>query len=254
MLLVFIILLMSIAYADLTLFDSSSSTFIDLSERFVSTTQFHQYNSYVNQPYVSNGLIGSRIPNLGFGFTYDQNQNNSSSYLSNGWPLFNKRYSGAFVSGFFNAQKNTTGTNFPSILNNGGYESVISSIPQWTDLNFFIENNGKEFVLNPKNIQTQLTNYTQSLNMSNGIVTTSYLWMNLIEISISVFAHAEIGQLGMMEINLNPMNDKVNITIDQFLTSKSCERCHLNKVGVDGDSIYIDVSPTGVLYKSAVIH
>lgn len=222
-----------------------------LAERFVSTNDFQKLNSYSNQPYVANGVIGARIPNLGFGFTYDQNSNSNSSMLSNGWPLFNKRYSGAFVGGFYDAQQNTTGNNFPEVLDDGGYESVISSIPQWTDLSFVLD--GK--VLNPRIVQDEIRGYSQSLNMSNGIVTTSYIWQDKVRLSFEVYAHANISSLGMMKIEMEPLSgDDVDIVMEQFLTIDSCERSQLNDLGEHEDSIFINVSPNNVPYKYALIY
>lgn len=71
---------------------------------------------------MSNGYIGSRIPNLGQGFTFDQLSDSPDAVeddLSNGWPLFNERFSGSFIGGFYDIQKNTTETNFPGIDRKG---------------------------------------------------------------------------------------------------------------------------------------
>lgn len=254
MTLVLLLVFLHCVYATLTLFDEFSSTWVDLSERFVSTSQFQKFNAYTNQPYVANGLFGSRIPSLGFGFTYDQSWNKTSSSLSNGWPLFNKRYAGAFVAGFFDSQPNTSGTNFPELLHNGGFESVVSSIPQWTDLSFTMEVNGAKYTLDPKRTDAEISRYNQSLNMSNGVVTTSYRWMDLVDFNISIYAHAELGHLGVVQISLSPVSTHLNVTVEQFLTLDSCERCVVNRVDTDDGSIFIEVSPTGVPYKHAAIY
>ena len=86
----------------------SDQAFYDPHDNVVGTTEFPVFNQYQRQPYVANGYIGSRIPNLGQGFTYDQLTNSLTANdddLLNGWPLFNKRYSGAFVAGFYDLQK-----------------------------------------------------------------------------------------------------------------------------------------------------
>ena len=48
------------------------SAYYDPTSNTVGTAEFPTYNQYQRQAYVSNGYIGSRIPNLGQGFTFDQ--------------------------------------------------------------------------------------------------------------------------------------------------------------------------------------
>ncbi|VEU23974.1 DEKNAAC105228 [Brettanomyces naardenensis] len=239
--------------------DSSTDTYYYQDERLLATLQFNPYNHFTNQPYVANGYIGSRIPNLGFGFSYDQNANVTSSALSNGWPLFDERYSGAFVAGFYDAQPNTTGTNFPELLDDGGYESVISAIPQWTQLSFrAILANGSEFILNPQDMKNrgQISGYSQSLDMAHGIVTTAYDWLNLFHFNISVLAHQQISTLGLVSVDITPLSPSnvsslsVNNTLDFF----SSQRCWLDKLGEDHAALWMTVFPENLPYKAATVY
>ncbi|QPG75681.1 hypothetical protein FOA43_003040 [Brettanomyces nanus] len=236
--------------------DPQTDTFYYQDERFLSTLKFNSYNHYTNQPYVSNGYIGSRIPNLGFGFAYDQNENSSSSSLGNGWPLFNDRYAGAFVSGFYNAQPNTTGTNFPELLADGGYESVISAIPQWTQICIKQVVNGTESVLDPQQIipSGSISNYIQSLNMSNGIVTTSYDWLGLLHLDVTVWAHREISSLGLLKVDISPLKTLDSLVVSDVLDFNSSQRCWLQDLGNDGGSIFMTVTPENVPYKAATLY
>ena len=68
------------------------------------------------QPYVSNGYIGQRIPVEGFGYQEVIPINASIFDGTNGWPLFDTRFTAAMVAGFYDSQDNTTGTNFVRLL------------------------------------------------------------------------------------------------------------------------------------------
>ncbi|GME96457.1 unnamed protein product [Ambrosiozyma monospora] len=229
-------------------FDKDTETYYFQNERRLVTTKFNPYNHYTNQPYVANGYIGSRIPNLGFGFTYDQNENNTSSMLDNGWPLFNRRFSGAFIAGFYDAQKNTTGTNFPELLDNGGYESVVSVIPQWTNLIFELESDDVTYTLEPSLTNTsdvgEISNYKQELNMWTGVVTTSYTWLNLLDLKISVVAHREIETLGLVNVEISTnSSDPINLQVKDSLDFETAQRCSLINAGYDDHGIFIQVNP-----------
>ncbi|GMG39539.1 unnamed protein product [Ambrosiozyma monospora] len=240
-------------------FDNDTETYYFQNERRLVTTKFNPYNHYTNQPYVANGYIGSRIPNLGFGFTYDQNENNTSSMLDNGWPLFNRRFSGAFIAGFYDAQKNTTGTNFPELLDNGGYESVVSAIPQWTNLIFEFESNDLAYTLDPSLTNTtdvgEISNYKQELNMWTGVVTTSYTWLDLLDLKISVVAHREIETLGLVNVEISTnSSDSINLKVKDLLDFETSQRCSLINASYDDDGIFMQVNPNGISYKSASIY
>ena len=75
----------------------------------LTSTNFNQ-SSFEVQPYVSNGYIGQRIPVEGLG--YKEFAPISAGDGTNGWPLFDPRFTAAMVAGFYDQQDNTTGTNF----------------------------------------------------------------------------------------------------------------------------------------------
>lgn len=241
-------------------YDSATETYYFQDERVLTTYQYEPLNHFTNQPYVANGYFGSKIPNLGFGFSYDQNENSSSSQLDAGWPLFNKRYAGAYIAGFYDAQENTTGTNFPELLKNG-YESVISSIPQWTELKLTLTlKDGSQYVLDPENLTSRglVSDYKQSLNMSSGTVTTSYNWMDLVQLNITVIAHREIALLGLIRLDIKLLGEPDDISsflVEDILDFNSTNRCWLQDLGVEQEtaSIYMSVNPENVPYISASV-
>ncbi|WLF77070.1 alpha,alpha-trehalase [Lodderomyces elongisporus] len=230
----------------------SGQAFYDNELNVVGTLEFPLYNKYQRQPYVANGYIGSRIPNLGHGFTYDQLPDTCQyceDDLSNGWPLFNKRFAGAFIAGFYDLQENTTGTNFPELLENG-YESVIAAVPQWTTLNVAIEANGQNYTLDPS-LETHeignITNYVQNMSLSNGIVTTQYTWLHNIDIKYTVVAHRAQPNLGLVTLDIQSRSDEVvNLRVEDILDFNTSQRCELTALGHDELGIYITFQPENV--------
>ena len=216
----------------------SDQAFYDPHDNVVGTTEFPVFNQYQRQPYVANGYIGSRIPNLGQGFTYDQLTNSLTANdddLLNGWPLFNKRYSGAFVAGFYDLQ-NTTGTNFAELLENG-YESVIAAVPQWTALSLSVEILGKKYTLDPSlehEAIGDITNYVQNMSLSDGIVTTQFTWLNTFDVKYEILAHRENINLGLVNMQVyNPGNESVQVIVSDVLDFNSSQRCQLNQISHD---------------------
>ncbi|KAK6457578.1 vacuolar acid trehalase [Scheffersomyces xylosifermentans] len=238
----------------------AANAFFDTETNTVGTSRFTPYNQYQRQPYVANGYIGSRIPNLGQGFTYDQISDSADATeddLSNGWPLFNKRYAGAFIAGFFDIQKNTSGTNFPELLANG-YESVIAAVPQWTSLTVSTIKNGQTYSLDPANsveLADQIANYAQNLSLSNGIVTTEFTWLDDIQVRIEVLAHRTEINLGVVDLQISNLgNTSLNFTVVDSLDFASAQRSQLNGVGNDDSGIYITFSPNELPYINGAIY
>ncbi|EDK36433.2 hypothetical protein PGUG_00531 [Meyerozyma guilliermondii ATCC 6260] len=234
--------------------------FFDLGSNTVGTASFPMFNQYQRQPYVSNGYIGSRIPNLGQGYTLDQQSDSSEATkddLSNGWPLFNKRFAGAFIAGFYDIQKNTTGTNFPELLENG-YESVIAAVPQWTSLSISTEKDGRQYELNPANsehLESTIKNYSQTMSFSDGIVTTEFVWLDDIYVRYDIIAHREDTSLGLVNLQVaNLGSEEISIDVKDELDFKTSSRCQLVDVGSDDDGIFIQFQPSLLDQVNAAIY
>ncbi|KAI5951688.1 ATH1 [Candida jiufengensis] len=233
----------------------SENAFYDKDLNVVGTIKFPEANQYQKQPYVANGYIGSRIPNLGQGFTYDQlGPGSNEDDLYNGWPLFDKRYAGAFIAGFYDLQENTTGTNFPELLQNG-YESIISAIPQWTTLKLLIEHEGKNYTLDPTQQQHNITNYVQNMSLSNGIVTTQFTWLDSLDVKYTVLAHRTEINLGYIDVAIqNRLNESVSVMVIDELDFDSAQRCELDTIGHDDSGIYVTFSPINLDYVHGAIY
>lgn len=224
-------------------------------------------NAYTRQPYVSNGYIGSRIPNTGFGYALDTlnlwtgSGDEIPGALDNGWPLRNRRYAGAFVSDFYCLQEKLNSTNFPD-LDEKGYTTVISSIPQWTNLQFAIDNDSVWFT--PQNVSLDdVSNYSQNLSMRNGVVTTQLDWLDgMINVRSEVVTHKKLYALGMMslEISLNldnmpPEVPYIDLNVYDVLDFETSHRTVLRDLGFDKgeQGIFMVVEPENVPYSNAAI-
>lgn len=238
----------------------SDNAFYDTKTNTVGTAKFPRYNQYQRQPYVSNGYIGSRIPNLGQGFTYDQLSDSPDAVeddLLNGWPLFNERFSGSFIGGFYDIQKNTTKTNFPELIEKG-YESILSAVPQWTTLTLSTVKNGKTFTLDPSlsvELQGDISNYAQNLSLSDGIVTTEFTWLESIYVQIEIVAHKADINLGIVNLKVfNLGNSTADLTVEDRLDFNSTKRCQLTDVGKDDEGIFIHFQPNEIDYVNGAIY
>ncbi|ODV58776.1 alpha,alpha-trehalase ATH1 [Ascoidea rubescens DSM 1968] len=230
----------------------------DDDKNYLGTTVFSE-NIFNKQPYISNGYIGSRLTNLGQGFAFDQSSPGNYQYeqnpdsFSNGWPLFNKRFSGAFIAGFYNLQYRTPGVNFPELLDIG-YESVLSAIPQFTTLN--IKYN--DLILNPELTKpNEISNYSQIMSLNNAIVQTSFIWQDALKVSFETFAHRSISTLALVSLNItNLIHNETHLEIIDNLNFNTSQRCDLEELGYKKkeNSIYMVVTPNNLPYSFASIY
>lgn len=238
----------------------SEGSFYDDVNNVVGTIDKPNFNQFQKQPYVSNGYIGARIPYLGQGFSYDQLSDRPGANdedVVNGWPLFNKRYAGAFVAGFYDVQKNVTETNFPELYERG-YESILSSVPQWTLLTLSAKKNGKSYSLDPSLASSQhgeITDYIQSLSLNDGVVSTEFIWLSSVKVKIDVLAHRAFFNLGIVNVRLEGLNDSgLDIHVEDKLDIESSQRCQLHDNGYDSKGIYMNFQPKGVDYAFGSVY
>lgn len=235
-------------------------SYYDEDAAVVGTTHFTSHHQYQRQPYVLNGYIGARIPVTGLGFAYDTlpREETNQQLVRNGWPLFNHRYAGAFVAGFFDSQEKTEGNNFPELLE-AGWELVISAVPQWTTINLRMQMNGKKYAFNTatisKNVLGLVTNYTQSLSLEHGSVTTRFVWLNSVQVTITVIAHRDLLSLGLVEMEFTNIGNKLaQIEVESVLDFSLAQRCAFTGVGLDDKGIHIEFRPEGIDYVHGAIY
>lgn len=231
----------------------SSGAFYDLVNHVVGTVEFTPHHQYQRQPYVANGYLGSRIPNVGHGFTFDTLVPGASlEDLSNGWPVFNPRYAGAFVAGFFDSQEKTNGSNFPWLLQYGG-ESIISAVPQWTSLVLSVDGHQ----LDPQQSLWPISNYHQNLSLCNGVVSTRYTYLDTLDVQYDVLAHRAEPHLGVVTLTVtNSGAESTAVNVSDILDFDSAQRCDLHSADIDNDGIYLLYKPVGVqdVYAATYSH
>lgn len=242
----------------------ADNAYYDKSTHTLGTLDWVPHHQYQRQPYVANGYLGSRIPNLGQGFAYDTLSNGTfvgvdtpdaelPSDLLNGWPLFNRRYAGAFVAGFYDLQKNTTMTNFPWLLQDG-YESVVAAVPQWTSLALSAEKNSKKYKLDPSGTPDsfgRISNYAQNLSLTDGVVTTSFTWLDSFKVTYKVLAHRDKINLGLVHLEVENVGiSNATLAVHDLLDFSSAQRARFNATSVDKDNkgIYMLYSPNDIDY------
>ncbi|CCH44570.1 alpha,alpha-trehalase [Wickerhamomyces ciferrii] len=235
----------------------SGNAFYDERNNILGHTHFSK-NVYSRQAYVSNGYIGARLSTLGQGFTYDQFNIHANSmdeeFLKNGWPLFNKRYTGAFVSGFFDLEPELPDTNFPELYANGS-DSVISAIPYWPVLQLHATIGGQHYIFDPQQtFDNDVTNYVQNLSLQNGIVSTRLTWLNKVNVKINVMAHKQIAPLGLISMELSAVDEDVEMIVQDQLNLTTAQRSVLQDIGVDDLGIYMQVTPNNIDYSRVAVY
>jgi len=244
----------------------SNYAYYDEQLNVLGTTYFSK-NVYSRQTYVSNGYIGIRLSTLGQGFTHDQITIHAASIddelLSNGWPLFNKRYTGAFVSGFYDLEPTLPDTNFPDLYANGS-DSVITAIPYWANLKLIMNIDGIEYKFDPETtLQDEISNYIQNMSLQNGVVSTEMIWLDRIKIRIEVMAHKQIAPLGLIKMELSTLDDEddddeedenVELILQDVLDFTTSQRAVLKNIGTNGSDIFMEVYPNNIDYSSTAVY
>lgn len=230
------------------------------------STGFHHKNVFSKQPYVANGFLGLRVSNLGFGFTYD-NDDSFGVIVNNSWPLHNQRYTGAFLSDFYCLLPKLPATNFPEI-DKQGWPSVISSIPYWNDwIIEFVDGDGNSYKLDASDSQlssSSISNYTQVLSMKSGIVTTSFVWLNKIKISTEIIANKKVFSMASVVLDITYVGDDGNelnaqnymkLSVESRLQFATGQRIELKDYDFieDKGMMYMQVNPVNVPYSTAGI-
>ena len=211
----------------------------------LTTTSFIP-NRYQVQPYVANGYHGSRLPAEGMGFWIERNLTGKWQPV-NGWPLSNPRQTVTTISGFWDSQKNTTGTNFPELLKEGG-ESVVSGIPAWSS--FFVTSE-KGHTYAPGIDNSTISSFRQSLSLKNGVVETEVTWNpegeTSCKLKYTVVAHRKRINLGMVTLEAS-CTKATKLTITDILDGQGAQRTTFGDKGFvnDGATIWTSVKPLGI--------
>lgn len=218
------------------------------SDTWTLYTTKYRNNSFSIQPYVANGYIGARLPVEGSGFAYDHNETDpKGTPPANGWPLFDYRFTGSYIAGFWDLQPNTTKTNFPELLKRGG-ESVISTVPVWTSLLVRDVKSNSSFAPLTGS-RNDVKDYMQSLSLKNGIVHTNLTWEahdTTYSFNYTIFAHRTRPSLGVVRLDIVADSDS-DIEVSDILDGAGSMRTtFLDKDMASEPAIWTSVKPNGI--------
>lgn len=222
----------------------------DQSNWRLSTTTLSK-NRYQTRGSVANGYLGISVSNLGPFFELDEPVNGD---VINGWPLFSRRQSFATISGFYDLQDETEGSNFPWMNQYGG-ESVISGVPHWSGL--ILDLGGGKY-LDATVEDDSITNFRSTLDMKGGLLGWEYTWSpkdsdQAFNITYQMFAHKLHVNQAVVRMEITPAQDgqgKVANVLDGY----SAVRTDFVESGQDGDAIYTAVRPLGISNVTAYIY
>ncbi|KAI9843245.1 MAG: hypothetical protein M1837_006534 [Sclerophora amabilis] len=213
-----------------------------------------QYQSRLN---LANGYIGCGLAAAGPFFEADRNLTDpdGGALPINGWPMDSPRLTFCSIVGFWDSQPNTTRTNFPWLLENGG-ESVISGVPHWGALLF--DFNGAYLDATVSN--STVSNFISSLSAKDGVVRWSYTWApedtdgTTFNVTYALFISRSRPNAAAVRVDITPSSDCEG-TITDILDGRSAVRSTFVDKSMDqaSSSISSAVHPNGLANITAYV-
>jgi trehalose/maltose hydrolase-like predicted phosphorylase len=216
----------------------------------ITTTQLDQ-GHYQSRMSLANGYLGINVAAAGPFFEADTPVNGDNV---NGWPLFDRRQTFATISGFWNEQPTTNGSNF-EWLNQYGGESVISGVPHWSGLHVKI---GDE-VLDAGVSADQISGFSSTLDIRAGTMRWSYTWCPsdgpAVDVEYEMFVHKLYVNQAAVQLKLTPSKD-VNASVIDLLDGDCALRTNSFEKGYDPvlPFIFSAVKPSGIEDVAAYIY
>ncbi|KKZ64376.1 hypothetical protein EMCG_09633 [[Emmonsia] crescens] len=216
----------------------------------LTTTNLDQ-GHYQSRGSIANGYMGINVAAAGPFFELDIPADGD---VINGWPLYSRRQTFATISGFYDLQPTTNGSNFPWMNQYGG-ESVISGVPHWSGLVLDLGNN--EY-LDASVDAAEISNFKSTLDMKGGLLNWEYTWSpagrgQSFDISYQLFAHRLNVNQAVVQLAITPSVD-VDAKVVNVIDGYSAVRTEFVGSGEDGRAIYSSVSPIGVPDVTAYIY
>ncbi len=207
---------------------------------------------YQSRMSLANGYLGINVAAVGPFFEADTPVNGDDI---NGWPLFSKRQTFTGISGFWDQQPTTNGSNFPW-LNQYGGESVISGVPHWGGL---VVDLGNGHYLDASVDSSSISGFSSTLDAKAGVMEWQYTWTPAnaggvsFKIAYTMFAHKLYINQGFVQLQIQPSAD-CNASIVNVLDGTSAVRTNSVSSGMDGAQIHTAVTPNGVNNVTAYIY
>ncbi|KAJ9249779.1 CAZyme family GH65 [Paecilomyces variotii] len=200
---------------------------------------------------VANGYIGINVASAGPFFELDVPVDGD---VISGWPLFSRRQTFATISGFFDLQAETNGSNFPW-LNQYGGESVISGVPHWSGL---ILDLGNDTYLDATVDNETISDYTTTFDYKAGLLSWSYTWKPKdvhasFNVTYRLFAHKLYVNQAVVHLEVTASAD-AEATVANVIDGYSAVRTDFVESGQDGPAIYSAVRPWGINNVTAYVY
>lgn len=221
-------------------------------ENWILTTTTLDQGHYQSRMSLANGYLGINVAAVGPFFEVDTPVDGD---MISGWPLFSRRQTFATISGFWNYQPTTNGTNF-EWLNQYGGESVISGVPHWAGLT--VESSSGK-VLNASVDASQISNFASSMNFKTGVLSWNYTWTptsgSPLAVAYTMFVHKLNVNQAAVQLTLTATND-ANVTVTDVLEGDCAVRTDFVDSGSDTNSstIWTAVRPNGISNVTAYIY
>lgn len=217
----------------------------------VRTTHLDQ-GHYQSRMAIANGYLGINVAALGPFFEADSQVNGDNI---NGWPLFQERITFATISGFYDSQPTTEGTNF-EWLNQYGQESVISGVPHWGGL---VVDLGNGEYLDASTDSKTISHFSSTLDAKAGVTMWEFLWTPAkpgkvsFKVAYTMFAHKLYVNQGIVQLRIEPSVD-YQVSIVNVLDGTSAVRTDFVEKGDDQGQIYTAVRPDGIKNVTAYLY
>ncbi|CAI7587198.1 unnamed protein product [Penicillium pancosmium] len=213
----------------------------------LSTTNLEQ-GRFQSRGSVANGYLGINVASAGPFFEID------SPHDTNGWPLFSARQSFATISGFFDSQPTTNGSNFPWLSQYGG-DSVISGVPHWAGI---VLDLGNDTYLDAKVDNKTITNFRTTYDFKSGVLAWSYKWMpqgnkGSYQITYRLLAHKLYINQAVVDMEIIP-SEESEATIVNVIDGACAVRTDFVETGQDNGAIFSAVRPNGIANVTAYIY
>ncbi len=220
-------------------------------DQWMLTTNMLDQGHYQSRGSVANGYLGISVSSVGPFFELDLPV---ADDVINGWPLYSRRQSFATISGFYDLQAETNGSNFPWMNQYGG-ESVISGVPHWSGL--ILDLGDDDYLDSTVDSQT-LSGFQSSYDYKAGVLSWSYTWTpagdkGSYAIKYRLFANKLDVNHAVVDMEITPSRESQG-TVANVLDGYSAVRTDFVESGEDEGAIFSAVRPWGIPDVSAYFY
>lgn len=220
-------------------------------ENWILKTTTLDQGHYQSRMSLANGYLGINLAAVGPFFEVDTPVDGD---IISGWPLFSRRQTFATISGFWDSQPTTNGSNFPWLYQYGG-ESVISGVPHWAGLTV----EAGDSILNASVQASEISNFSSTVDFKAGVMSWNYSWTPAggaaLLIEYTILVHKLYVNQAAVQLKVTATSDK-NITVTDVLQGDCAVRADFVEKEWDNSSstIWTAVRPNGISNVTAYIY